>query len=238
MRPGGRRADGGGHPFFLPTHSSEVIMADPRSDDSDDLSFDSSGVSVATVYRPCEAEQSAFPTMPQAMLERLAAKETHQQAEQNTEQNTDDEPPSREIFNPVTGAIVNLDDIDSVIRACAENRQIKADLEAFDATCRLAAAEFTKGATTKTRRIQGKTLRAKIEMPDEAWDSSILKEAHSSYPKWRDQYLRIGRVEPVMREVKKLVGMTTDDPAFESFRSMVLAANQGPRGLPRVTMEE
>lgn len=143
----------------------------------------------------------------------------------------------RLVMNPITGAVVDLKDIDSVIRAAVECKALKSDLESFDRLIRMTAVGFTKG-TAKTRRIQGKTLRAKVEMPDDSWDQSILKEAWNAYPKHREQYLRISRVDPQLREVKKLRELSTDDPAFDSFKTMIERANQGPQGTPRVTIEE
>lgn len=150
---------------------------------------------------------------------------------------TANEANDRLVMNPVTGAVVDLKDIDSVIRAVKECKELKSDLESFDRLIRQTAVGFTKG-TAKTRRIQGKTLRAKVEMPDDAFDQSILKEAWHAYPKHREKYLRISRIDPQLREVKKLRELSTDDPAFESFKTMIERANQGPQGMPRVTVEE
>lgn len=145
---------------------------------------------------------------------------------------------SRSIMNPITGALVDMDDIDSVIRACVEAKEIRDDLTIFDDTVRRRAAEFAAGASGKTRRIQGKELRAKIEMPDETWDNSILKEAWNSYPDLRERYLRLSKVDVDKREFNKLRGMTTDDPKFAQFMGMLFAAEKPPTGAPRVSLEK
>lgn len=212
-------------------------MTTPATEADDDFTLDSAGVAVATVYR--ESCDPGLPEMPAAMKERMAAREQQREQEQAAAAAVPSEDEDeRLIMNPITGAVVNLDDIDSVIRACGENRQLKADLDAFDRTVREAAVAFTSG-TAKTRRIQGKTLRAKVEMGDIYPNQSILKEAYAAYPKYRDGYLTISSVSLKLREFKKLENLATDDKAFESFASMLKTAHeQGSVGSARITIEE
>lgn len=211
-------------------------MTTPATESDDDFTLDSSGVAVATVY--LESCDPGLPEMPAAMKERMAAKEVEQQEQAAASVPASEDEDERLIMNPITGAVVNLDDIDSVIRACAENKQLKADLDTFDRTVREAAVAFTTG-TAKTRRIQGKTLKAKVEMGDVYPNQSILKEAYAAYPKYRDGYLTIASVNLKLREFKKLENLATDDPAFESFASMLKTAHQqGSVGSARVSIEE
>ena len=140
------------------------------------------------------------------------------------------------IMNPMTMSLCDTNDIDSLIHACVDAKQQLADLHCFEDTIRRRLGECAKG-DTKTRRVQGKTLRAKIEMPDENWDQTILKEAWQSYEKFRESYLKIGTINVQKREFNKLTEMSTDDPAFGQFKSMLEAAVRPATGAPRVTLE-
>lgn len=143
-----------------------------------------------------------------------------------------------ELINPVTGAIVDTGDIDSLILACEECRRILDDTNAFYRTLREIAWSKTEG-TTKTRRLRGKRYQAKVVQGDVYPVGAILKEAWNSYPQFREKYLRISRVDPQMREVAKLRSMSSDDPAFVQFKKMIEdAITKGTEGLPTVSMEE
>lgn len=141
------------------------------------------------------------------------------------------------LMNPITGTLVNMDDIDSLILACVDAKQQLDDLRSFEDTIRRKLGSLATG-TTKTRRLKGKTLQAKLEMADDTWDQTILKEAYQSYPKFRDSYLGIGSVSVKLREFKKLPEMSTDDPAFGQFKGMLEGAVRPATGAPKVTIEK
>lgn len=142
-----------------------------------------------------------------------------------------------EIINPVTGAIVSLDDIDSLILGCDECKKLISELEVFYRTLREAAWAKTAG-TTKTRRLKGKKYQAKLEQGPRYPVGSILKEAYNAFPQHRDQYLKIGKIDLQMREVAKLEGMASDDPSFNQFKGMIKdAIEKGSEGLPSISME-
>lgn len=145
----------------------------------------------------------------------------------------------RSIMNPITGSMVDMDDIDSIIRACEDCKSLMADLKTFDDTVRRRAGEFAKG-TSKTRRIQGAELQAKIEMPDETWDQPLLKSlwAEPKYEKFRERYLKLGSVNVAKTEFNKLKGLSSDDETFAVFQSLLLSAEKPATGAPRVTMEK
>lgn len=143
----------------------------------------------------------------------------------------------RIITNPVSGAAIDTEDVDQLIEAFAilddVNKRVYATLQQL----RELIGAKTDG-TAKTRRLVGQRLQVKVEMPDDNWNNGQLKEAFNAYPQFRDAYLRIDTVKPQLREVKKLKTMTiVDNPAMELFRDIVLGANQGPTGLPKVTIE-
>ena len=149
----------------------------------------------------------------------------------------DSESNDKLLMNPVTGSLIDLTDIDSLIRGCVDCKTLLDDLRCFEETLRRTLGGFTQGEA-KTRRVKGKTLQAKLEMADETWDQPVLKEAWESYPKIRDNYLKIGTISVKKVEFNKLANMATDDPAFKQFSGMLKAALREPTGAPRVSLEE
>jgi len=143
---------------------------------------------------------------------------------------------SNTLMNPLTGSLVDMDSIDSVVLACVDAKKQLNDLRCFEETLRRHLGSLTTGKA-KTRRVRGKELTAKIEMPDEGWDQSILKEAYSSYSQFRDQFLKIGTVSVKKVEFNKLKEMTTDDPAFNQFKGMLEAAVRPATSAPTVSLE-
>jgi hypothetical protein len=89
----------------------------------------------------------------------------------------------------------------------------------------------------KTRRVRGERLRVKIEMPDDAWESSALKRLWDVYPEWAPLYLAVASFRVIAREVKKLVSESGPED-FEAFKCELLKACKGPTGAPRITVEE
>jgi len=141
------------------------------------------------------------------------------------------------IMNPLTGSLVDTDDIDSLILGCVDAKRQLEDLRSFEDTLRRKLGSLTTG-TAKTRRVKGKTLQAKIEMPDEGWDQTVLKEAFESYPQFRDGYMKIGTISVKLREFNKLSEMSTDDAAFGQFKGMLEASTRPATGAPRVSLEK
>lgn len=142
-----------------------------------------------------------------------------------------------EIMNPVTGVLVNVDDIDSLIVGCDECKKLISELETFYRSLREIAWSKTTG-DAKTRRLRGKQYQAKLEAGGRYPVQSILKEAFSVYPQFRDKYMKIGSINLQMREVGKLKSMTSDDPAFGQFKGMIEdAIAKGNDGLPTIALE-
>lgn len=142
------------------------------------------------------------------------------------------------IENPVTGQLVNLADLDSLILACDSTKEQLAMLKEFDKTLREQAWQRTQGAA-KTRRLQGRKYTAKVVGGDLYPNGSMLKEAWNAYPQFRDNYLRIGSIQLKAVEAKKLANMTSDDPAFSTFAGMLKAAqDSGSVGLASVSLEK
>lgn len=143
--------------------------------------------------------------------------------------------PGLEIECPLTGEIIEPNDVDGLID-CYERLKLKNDqIYAVLLKIRLALAAQTEG-DAKTRRVQGRRRRAVVEMPSESWEQSILKEAFNSFPQYRDQVLKIDTIGVKLREYKKLVN-TSGPPDLTTFRDMVARANRGQTGTPTVKVE-
>lgn len=145
-------------------------------------------------------------------------------------------PPGHTV-NPLTGLIVDTNDIDSLITELADVKSQIDQLNGFNRLLRQIAADKTTG-TAKARRIQGKERIALVTFPKETWDQAVLKEAYHSYPKIRDTYLRISEVGVIAKEFKKLKETTTDDQALNQFKGMITRAYREPQGIPSVKVEK
>lgn len=141
-----------------------------------------------------------------------------------------------EILDPLTGELVSVNDVDTLIDLLESLK--RADEANYAAKIQVQRALAAKAPhEKKTERVAGNRRAVKIEHPSKSWDNSKLKEAWNSYPKFRDQYLRIGSIEPQLREVDKLRG--TSGPAdLESFKSIVLSAEREPTANARVSIEK
>jgi hypothetical protein len=141
------------------------------------------------------------------------------------------------LLNPLTEAIIPPDDVDQMIDAYQEMKAFGDRLYAAQIAIRTKLAAITEGQTeAKTRRVQGRRRKAKIEMPSPGWDQSILKEAWNAYPQLRDQCLKIDTVGVKAREWKKLAE-TAGVPEVETFRDMIKAAVKPPKGVPTIEIE-
>ncbi len=153
--------------------------------------------------------------------------------------------------NPVTGAMVDFRDIDSVIQSADDCTSTLKDLKNFDRMVRQQAVSFTDDRK-KTRRIRGKKWQAKVENCDSKHEDdrndcskrcvypngSLLMEAWNSYPQFREEFLKIGEIKIKNLECAKLAGTTSDDPAFTQFQKMILeAVETGSPMTPKVVAE-
>ena len=145
--------------------------------------------------------------------------------------------PPTEIEHPLSpGEIVALDDIDGLIDLYEQLDGIDKRIYGTKIRIRDALAKMTEG-DAKTRRVKGKRRTAKITMPDDGWEQSILKEAWNSFPDYAEDVLAIASLRVKLREYKKLVN-TSGDASFTTFRDMVTSANRGPIGTPTISIEE
>lgn len=144
-----------------------------------------------------------------------------------------------EVLDPETGELIDANDIDGLAGLLGRLRAKRDELYAPIATVeRFLASHAPADDGPRTKRVRGKERTVKIEHPGPSWNNSMLKEAWNSYPKYRDEYLRLERVAPKVREVKKLQETTAVEKDFETFQNMVLDAEQEPTGKPRITVEK
>jgi len=138
---------------------------------------------------------------------------------------------------PLFGNTVSADDVDGMWEMYSQLSAIDKQIYAVLCKIRRAVGALTEG-TAKTRRVKGKQYTVKVEMPDEKWNSAALKQAWHMFPQYRDKYLRIAKVDPQLREVRKLANMVSTEEDWNSFRDMITGAKEEASGDPRITIEE
>lgn len=143
-----------------------------------------------------------------------------------------------EIVDPLTGELVDPADHDALIDLYERCRAFDSKIYVAKVLAAKALAAATSGDTLTRRLVTKSGRKIKIEMPGTFFENSVLKEAWHSYPQFREQYLRIGTVEPQLREVKKLRNTTCDSEVLETFKKVVLAAEKPSGATPRITVEK
>lgn len=155
-------------------------------------------------------------------------------------------------YHPVTGDVVNLNDVESVVKNIIETKSAIAAIHAFDEDLRRAAMKLATG-TTKTRRltamVDGEMRTLEILMPDDEWPSRDLAVLNSwcakgdpSLDAFRKRFIRekvTTKYEPVKREVKKLLNETFPaDSMLAEAKDRLLSVNRGSsHKLPRVLVQ-
>jgi hypothetical protein len=145
---------------------------------------------------------------------------------------------ANELFDPTNGELVDLTDPDSIIDSYARMKAMSDKLWACITRLRQAAADLTIG-DKKTRRIAGKRRAAKVELPAESFEQSVLKELWNSHPEIAQEYLRIESLGVKAKEYKKLLDTSAPTrPDLEFFRDAISKASRGRAGLPTLTVEK
>lgn len=136
------------------------------------------------------------------------------------------------------GEVVDAEDPDALIDAYERIEAI--DLKVYQAKVLLkqALAGLSTG-DKKTRRVGGKRRTVVVTMPSPGWSQSLLKEAFNSYPQFRDELLRVDTIGVKARELGKARETSKPtDPAWETFRNMVVGAETPPSGNPSIKIEK
>ena len=149
----------------------------------------------------------------------------------------DDAIKSDEVVDPLTGEVLNIEDVDALIDLY--ERVSNFDRRLYATKRRLAEIFWDSTKATgslKTRRLRGKSRAVKLTAPRDGWHQDILREAWHAYPSLRDECLSIGSVNVSLRGLAKLLS-TSGPKDFETFVGMVKSANKGPSGSPSVKVE-
>lgn len=141
-----------------------------------------------------------------------------------------------ELMNPLTGEIIDRESIDDLIDHLESLTDLSKRMYAVQCEIRTLLEAKCEGDAV-TRRVQGKHRRAKIVLPDESFEQSVLKELWNSHHDLAQQYLKIGTLNVQMKEFNKLRKTSTDQAALQFFRDAMTAASKGRSGLPTVTVE-
>lgn len=144
--------------------------------------------------------------------------------------------PNDTIMHPLSGELVGLDNIDGMAEMLSKVKSQLEQLRTCEWMLRAAVAALARGEG-KTLRVRGERYRLKVELPDDSWNNAQLKAAWNRWPELAPKFLRIEAVAPQLREIKKLAN-ESGPPDFELFKASVLGANEGPKGVARVTIEE
>lgn len=162
--------------------------------------------------------------------EHLSQQDTQQQAGQLQ----DGELP--EIISPITGEIIDPEDIDQLAEALESIKDFSKKISAlrYDITKAISRKVKSQGKG-KTSYLRGDKLRIKIEQPSDSWDQSALKRVREDHPEFADEYLRVEKVAVNARKYQQLDSESGTE-AFENFKAELLAANRGKIDLPRVTV--
>lgn len=134
------------------------------------------------------------------------------------------------------GVLVDVSNVDELATAYEEIRAAEQALRTRKLLVVEALARHATG-TARTERVRGQVRRVKIEQPRASWDAGALKRVWERFSTYRDRYLKIEKIGVQMREIKKL-RHEAGPPEFEEFRRLVLEAERGPTGQPRITIEE
>lgn len=147
----------------------------------------------------------------------------------------------QEIIDPISGEVIDLkgltlDGIDLLWDRYERSREMGRLLELFELRIRAFIQSCADG-TGKTLRVRGRRHRIKVELPDDSWNQSKLKEAVRLHANMVEDWIRVSAYAVNMREWKKILNET--GPAdFEAAKKAILECNEGPRGPARISLEE
>lgn len=143
-----------------------------------------------------------------------------------------EDPRDTHIIDLITGELIDNKSRDDLIEAW-ERLAGKFD-ELYDYRRELIASlnQFVEPKGKRTQYVRGKTRKMKVTLPDRKFDQSQLKEAFNSYPKYRDEMLRIDRLAVKLTEFKKAI-KTSGEKDWSMFRDMVKEAEQPPTANPK-----
>ena len=142
-----------------------------------------------------------------------------------------------EIVCPLTGEVIEGGDIDGLLDTYERVKAHKDVLDAAMSQMRYLIGSLSMKAGSRTTRVAGTTKIAKIVWPANKWDQQAMKVLRTMYEEdYGPRYIRIDRVAPNLREVKKLRA-TTGGESFTTFKKALLAAESPSTAPPTITIE-
>jgi hypothetical protein len=140
-----------------------------------------------------------------------------------------------ELKHPFRRDAKDCQTVDQLLRLLQQLKHDQQELRACECMVRTELASRCQG-DGKTRRIRGDELEAKVVMPNDHWQQTVLKQCAKTDAELSAVYLRIATYAPNLVEVKKMEGTTGND-RFESFKHLLLSARGPSNSPPTVTLE-
>jgi hypothetical protein len=135
-----------------------------------------------------------------------------------------------------TGEEIAHDDMDALI--ASYERASDLYVLAKDARYQLQAliGAHAKG-DTRTQRLRTKDgVEVLVERHAVSYRQAALKRLWKEYPTFAKRYLRIERIAPALREIKKLETTTSTDPKLAHFQLALNGAKEANHKPPKVTI--
>lgn len=139
------------------------------------------------------------------------------------------------IIDPTTGEVIDRKNVDQLAEAYGRIDAAYREMGDSLKSIRMAFAELSYG-DARTRRVRGERHRVRLEMPANTWNQKKLREAWDDFPAIAQEFIRIERLAPKLREVKK-IQEESGPRDFLAFRKLLLEAEEPSNAPPRVTLE-
>ena len=143
--------------------------------------------------------------------------------------------------DPITGEVIDPNDIDSLLEAHERYQEVMRSLRAWNQRVRQQCLALTSDGEDSmsgptTRRLRGSAYEGVLTLPPITFEQRALKELWNSKPELASEYLRIQSLSVKMREYKKLLN-TTGDEELESFKAILKRADLGRVGTPTLQVK-
>lgn len=146
------------------------------------------------------------------------------------------------IYSPLTGEVVDMDDVDSIVDALEFSTDFRKRMDLFTTQLRLRLANLALAASEDkeaiTQRVRGTRRIVKVTMPDIAFEQRALKDIVANYPpELREGIILVDSYKVAIREFKKLAAQS-GPPQFLAFRDALNSACRGRVGTPSCSIED
>lgn len=143
------------------------------------------------------------------------------------------------LINPVTGAVVDIDSIDSVIEHYKEANDISREVGRFKDVCRSLLQQKTESNGSKTHHVLGSRWRATVVESDPSPSTSVLRQLVNQYPSMAPRYIVPSGYRIDKRQYKVMQNSTSDNPQFNALKQQIESAiATAPEPKPSITKIE